>query len=252
MLGVVDVVCRARALHTEHVMVHITHSQAQRNAFIFPYILIINDKNILSSEKFGETKQMFKILVLTKKINEILKFKKLSCNKLSKLVDYKNSSFDEMIKGKRPFPEKIIKKLLPILEVSREEFESWIVADKYPKEVLILAIQIKNGHSSLDEESNQTCKTLKQVQGDNKRKSILTTKIDTILQEKDMSRTALAKQIKYSQSSINAMIVGKINMSKSVIERVSNALEIPQIEIQSWIIADKYSLDVLERAWGLV
>jgi hypothetical protein len=176
--------------------------------------------------------KMSKKLVLTVKIDEKLKTKNLSRRELSRLTNYPWGYLNQMITGKTAFSKNLQKKVLPILEVSREEFESWILADKYPKEVLERAIQVKKIFPY-------------------KKKSILTTKIDTILQEKDMSRTALSKEIKYSQSSINAMIVGKLNMSKSVMERVSNVLEIPQIEIQSWIVADKYSLDLLERAWRI-
>ncbi len=49
-------------------------------------------------------------LIITKKIDENIKKKSLTCHKLSQLVDYKISSFDEMVKGKRPFPEHVIEK----------------------------------------------------------------------------------------------------------------------------------------------
>jgi DNA-binding Xre family transcriptional regulator len=169
--------------------------------------------------------------ILQDKLNDIFDQKKLTKYKLSRLIGIADATLCQMITGKAKFSEKIIKTLLPIIEVPREDFDSWVVADKYPKELLELAIR--------------TRKTFPY-----KRKSILTVKIDEILKNKGMSRTALAKQIKYSQSALNAMIVGKINMSKSVLERVSTALEIPQNEIQSWIIADKYSLKVLEFAHG--
>jgi plasmid maintenance system antidote protein VapI len=167
--------------------------------------------------------------ILQNKIDNISKEKFLSYCKLARLINEHDSSLISMIKGKRPFTEKVIEKLLPILEVSREEFEIWILADKYSKEILKLAIQAKKDFPY-------------------KRKSILTTKIDSILQQKGMSRTALSKEIKCSQSALNAMIIGQINMSKSVQERISQALEISQEEILSWIVADKYSLQVLEPA----
>jgi transcriptional regulator with XRE-family HTH domain len=169
------------------------------------------------------------MLIVKAKTRNILKNKNISFYKLSKLINYDESYLLNIFNGKNSFPEKFINKLLPILEVSKEEFESWVVADKYPKEILERAIQIRKDFPY-------------------KRKSILTVKIDKVLDEKNMSRTALAKQIKYSQSGLNKMIIGKINMSKSVMERVSKMLEIPQDEILSWIVADKYSLDVLERA----
>jgi plasmid maintenance system antidote protein VapI len=171
------------------------------------------------------------MFIVEKKIKHILENKDLSINKLALLIDLKSSgNLNRMIYGKKSFSKNIIKKLLPILEVSKEEFESWILADKYPKEVLERAVQIKKDFPY-------------------KRKSILTINLDKILEEKDMSRTVLAKQVKYNQSGLNKMIIGKINMSKSVMERISKALEIPQNEILSWIVADKYSLDILGRAW---
>jgi transcriptional regulator with XRE-family HTH domain len=166
---------------------------------------------------------------ITEKIDNILKKKGLLRQELSKLIGCTAGALNQMIRKDIPFSQKVIQKLLPILEVSPEEFQSWIVADKYPKDLLELAIQ--------------TRKTFPY-----KKKSILTVKIDEILKNRDMSRTNLAKQINYSQSALNAMIIGQINMSKSVLERVSKTLEIPQNEIQSWIIADKYSMSILERA----
>ena len=138
-----------------------------------------------------------------------------------------------MIGTKSPFSENAINKILPFLEVSREEFESWILADKYPKEVLKLAIQIKKDFPY-------------------KIKSILTTKIDAILQEKKISRTTLSKEIKYGQSGLNQIITGKRTMPKSVLERLSKALDISQEEISSWIVADRYSSQILEAACALL
>jgi transcriptional regulator with XRE-family HTH domain len=163
------------------------------------------------------------------KINIFLNNKKLTLCNLAKLMHFSAGALYDMVHGKSPFSENAIKKLLPVLEVSPEEFQSWIVADKYSKDLLELAIQ--------------TRKTFPY-----KKKSVLTVKIDEILKNRDMSRTNLAKMINYSQSGLNRMIIGDAPMSKSVIERVSNVLEIPQNEIQSWIIADKYSLKVLELA----
>jgi plasmid maintenance system antidote protein VapI len=167
--------------------------------------------------------------ITTIKINEKLKEKNITVYHLSKIIDYSGSSLSEMIKCKISLSNNVIKRLLPILEVSREEFQSWIVADKYPKDLLELAIQ--------------TRKTFPY-----KKKSVLTVKIDEILKNRGMSRTNLAKMINYSQSGLNRMIIGQTSMSKSVMERVSTALEIPQNEIQSWIIADKYSLEILQSA----
>ena len=171
------------------------------------------------------------MIIVTRKADEILKRKNLSRYKLSKLINKDESYINHVFRGEQPFSENVIKKLLPILEIPRAEFESWIIADKYPKEIIERAIRIKKEFPY-------------------KRKSVLTVKIDKILEEKDMSRTALAKQINYSQSGLNRMITGKINTSKPVLEKVSKALDIPQEEISSWILADKYSLQVLEMAYN--
>ena len=167
--------------------------------------------------------------ITTEKIDTILKNKGLSRYKASKLINYPENNFNQIMRNERSFPDQVIEKLLPILEISKEEFESWIITDKYPKEILERAIQIKKDFPY-------------------KRKSILTVNIDKIIEEKEMSRTDLAKLIKYNQSSLNQIITGKRTMSKSVLEKLSQAFEISQNEILSWIVADNYSLDVLERA----
>jgi plasmid maintenance system antidote protein VapI len=172
---------------------------------------------------------MSKTFIQTLKIDKILKEKILSRRKLSNLVGYNFSSFNEMINGERSFSESVIKKLLPILEVSREEFESWIIVDKYPKETIQLAIEAK-----------QT--KLKD------KKLILTAKIGGLLESKGISRTAFSKQIKHSQSSFNNSITGKEPLSKNLMTKISAALEIPVEHIQAWILADKYSLNVLKLA----
>ncbi|EKE04449.1 MAG: hypothetical protein ACD_20C00076G0001 [uncultured bacterium] len=169
------------------------------------------------------------MLNIKNQTDKILKEKSISYYELSKLTGYDVSYLNNIFKGKRPFSKELLKKLLPILEISKEEFESWIITDKYPKEIIERAIRIKKEFPY-------------------KRKSVLTVKIDKILEEKDMSRTALAKQINYSQSGLNRMITGKINISKPVLEKVSKALDISQEEISSWILADKHSLQVLEMA----
>ena len=162
-------------------------------------------------------------------IEKILKTKNLTIYSVSKEIKVKDNALYEMVKGRSKFSDKFMKKILPILEVSKEEFQSWVLADKYSKELLELAIQAKKDFPY-------------------KRKSILTTKIDTILEHAGMSRTALAKQIKYSQSGLNRMIIGQISMSKPVLKKVAETLEIPENEILSWILADKYLLQVLEMA----
>jgi len=166
---------------------------------------------------------------VTKNIKNILEQKEISLKDLAKLLGYGHGGLSNMINGKTPFTDPVMKKLLPVLEITQKEFESWVLADKYPKEVLELALEVKKGFPY-------------------KRKSILTTNIDLILKNKGMSRTALAKEINYSQSGLNRMIIGQISMSQSVIERLSINLDIPETKLKSWIAADKYSLQILELA----
>jgi len=170
--------------------------------------------------------------VITAKIDKLLEDKNLSRNRLSQLIDYDFSNLNKMINGKRAFTKEAKEKILPVLEISKEEFESLILVDTYSKEVLEHAIQVKKESKNTD-------------------KLIMTIKIDEILQSRNMSRTQLSKLAKYDQSSVNKMLTGKVSVSKTVLTKLSIALEIPEIEIKSWIIADKYSLKILESALNL-
>lgn len=172
------------------------------------------------------------MLDITQKIRSILNKKSLSENKLSKIIKHHSGSLNRIITKKRPFREDVIEKLLPILEVSREEFESWILADKYSKKILELALEAKKEH--LDES-----------------KLILTIKIDELLKSKGLSRTGLSKVIHYSQGKLNEMIIGKEPMSKLVIIKISNAMAVSEEKITSWVVADKYSIEVIELAVSL-
>lgn len=173
------------------------------------------------------------MLKVKDKTDGILKDKNISYYKLSELVDYDEGYLSKIFNGKNSFPKPLIKKLLPILEVSHEEFESWIVADKYSEKVLKLAIRAKKDFPY-------------------KRKSILTAKIDAVLQERNLSRRAFAKQvIDYEQSGFNQMVVGKRNMSPAVLEKTANAFGVDCDVVLSWVVADRYNLPVLERALGL-
>jgi transcriptional regulator with XRE-family HTH domain len=166
--------------------------------------------------------------ILQTKINEILKEKNLSLYGLEKILNYSAGGLSQMIKGETPFSKNIKKKLLPVLEVSKEEFESWIVADKYKPEII---------KKALDSIKNKEEKTL-----------ILTQNIDKILKEKILSRTALSKLIKHSQSGLNRVITGKEPLSKNVMEKLSIGLEVSKDDLQAWVLADKYSFEILELA----
>lgn len=166
--------------------------------------------------------------VITEKINHILSQKNLSRYKVSKLLDYKESTLNRIINGKQTISDELIEKLLPILEVSKEEFIAWIIADKYSKEA------VRNALNALG------------MKLDNK--PVLTKNIDIILAEKNLSRTELSKLIKYDQSGLNKMITGQISMSKAVILKLVPVLEVNEDTITGWILADEYSLAILIKS----
>jgi len=165
--------------------------------------------------------------IASTKIHNLLEQKGLSQNKLAQLTDCNRGSFSLMIHGKKPFPNDIILKMAITLDVSPEEIKGWILADKYPKNILEMAIRVKQ--------------EIPQEEG----KLILTAKIDEILQQKRISRTALSKLIDYSQGKLNEMIISKEPISSLVITKIAPVLEVSEDEIASWIVADKYSLEAL-------
>jgi len=167
--------------------------------------------------------------ILKNKIDTILKKKGLNRHQLSQLFNVSNGTLSKMTIGTKPFSDNIKEKILPILEVSKEEFESWIVADNYSPEVIQKAIEsFKNR--------------------EDKKILVLTQNIDKILKEKNLSRTALSKLIKHSQSALNCVIIGKEPLSKNVMEKLSIGLETSQEDLRAWVLADKYLLKVLELA----
>jgi transcriptional regulator with XRE-family HTH domain len=169
------------------------------------------------------------MLIVTKKANRILKEKNISHYKLSQLIKKDEGYINNIFRGVQSFSDNVIKKLLPILEVPKSEFESWILADKYPKEVIQLAIEAKKKKNK-------------------EYKLVLTAKIDELLKEKGLSRTAFSKQIKHSQSSFNNAITGKESLSKNLMLKISQGLNIELKTIQTWVVADKYSLKILQLA----
>lgn len=173
---------------------------------------------------------MTKNLIIIKNIKKHLEKVRLSVPETSKQIGISDGGLYSMIKGNRAFSENIIEKILPVLKVSREEFDSWILADAYSKEILEQALKVK--------------KETKKEKG----QLILTVKIDSILKQKNMSRTALSKDVKYCQSSINKMITGKLGLSELVKKKIAPVLEVSEDEITSWVVADKYSAKVIELA----
>ena len=228
---------------------------------------------------------------ITRKIKEYLRQKNISQNELARQLDFPSGAFSSALSGNSPFPNHIIEKIAPILEVTKEEIQGWILADKYPKETIELAIKAKKEllfqdnthcHSERSEESQRSfanaqdytpchCEPPQEAWQSNnssnksndiesKKRSfvdaqddeglILTTKIDSLLQEKGISRTALSKQINYSQGKLNEMIIGKEPISPLVISKIAPILDVSENQIKSWILADKYSLTTLENAFN--
>ncbi len=183
------------------------------------------------------------MLIVTKKIEEILLRKGLSKYKLSQMINYKDSNLNRIIYGKQSMTKRTKEKLMPILEVSEEELESWIIADKYHKEVIKKSIFVKKNPPDAVEIPQQKTKVTKSP--------ILTAKIDKLILEKQLSRTKLSKLIEYDQITLNRMILGAYKMSDTVIERLSEFLEISKDDIKAWVLADKYSLEVLYMAWDV-
>ena len=186
-------------------------------------------------------KLFFKMTIIKNKILQILKKKNLSQLKLARIINYDDAGLNAMILGKRPFSESVTEKILPILEISEEEFKSWIITDKYNKEIIEKAIEsakwIASSHSTDASRNDDKNKPL-----------ILAQNIDNILKEKTLSRTALSKIIKHSQSGLNRAITGKEPLSKEVMKKLSITLEIPEKDLQAWVLADKYPVKILELA----
>jgi plasmid maintenance system antidote protein VapI len=171
--------------------------------------------------------------IIKDKIDKFLEKNNLNFLSLTKLMKFSNGALHDMVNNRRPFSEKALKKLLPILEISKQELESWVVADKYQPEVIQKAIEFFKNR-------------------EDKKIPVFTQNIDKILKEKNMSRTALSKAIKYNQAGVNAMIIGKISISKTVLTKISKFLEIPEEDLQAWVLADKYSLKILELAIKII
>jgi len=165
--------------------------------------------------------------IIKDKIDTILKEKNLSYYQLSKLINFDESALNKMLKGKISLSENLLDKIAPILEVSPNIIKGWILADKYPKNILEMALKVKQ-----------------ETQPENG-KLILTTKIDEKLKSKGISRTGLSTVIGYSQGKLNEMIIGKEPMSPLVISKIAPVLEVSEDEIISWIVADRYSVEAL-------
>lgn len=168
--------------------------------------------------------------IVATKLHNLFKLKGISQNSLAKQAGCNRGSFSLMVHGKKPFPEEIIQKMAAVIEVSSDEIKGWILADKYPENVLKRAIEVKQ-----------------EVKPDTGM-LILTAKIDEALKNKGLSRTALSKVIGYSQGKLNQMIKGDEPISPLVISKIAPVLEVSEKEIISWIIADRYSLEALRVA----
>ena len=166
------------------------------------------------------------------KINNIINEKFSSIYSLKKEIGYTGGGLDEMLKGNRNFSEEVLKKLLPILEISREEFDSWIVVDNYPEKLIEKAIEAHKNRKY-------------------KRKSILAQNINAGIKEKGLSQTAFGKIIGHSQSVISCVINGKESLSDNLAEKIAAGFGISAEEVKAWDLADKYSFKTLELALEL-
>lgn len=178
--------------------------------------------------------------ITARNINKIIQNKKLTKYQLSKIIGCSESTLSEILNSKINLSEKMIEKLNPVLNISKEELQSWVLADNYSKEVLKLAIEAKQNPVIPVKLPQQKIKKRKPL--------ILTTEIDKRIIQKGLSRTKLSELIGYNQGGLNRMILGKIPISETVILKISPILEISQNDILGWILADKYSLNILEQA----
>jgi plasmid maintenance system antidote protein VapI len=177
---------------------------------------------------------------ITEKIEKILKEKNLTKYKIMQMTNSYAGSLYKMIDKKIQFTDQIIDKLFPILEVSKEEFLSWIIADNYEKEAIELGIVAKKAPFVLV--------TLSQSKKVEDNKLILTNEIDKIIIEKGLSRTKLCELAGEKEGTLNKPIIGKTSMTPKVVAKLAPVLEVSENQIRAWILADKYSLQTLELA----
>lgn len=177
---------------------------------------------------------------ITEKLTELIARQGISQNKLSQLIGCDFANLNKMINGERNFEEDKIHKIAPILEVSPEMIKGWIVADKYPKNILKLALEARQKPLKPVEIPQKKIKS--------KNQSILTAEIDERIIQKGTSRTKLSTLIGQNQGGLNNMIIGKRSMSPAAIQKLASFFEITEDEIRSWIVADKYSLEALQVA----
>lgn len=170
-----------------------------------------------------------KMLIITQKIRNVLKEKKLSENKLSQIIEYHSGSLNKIIRGEKPFPEDKIQKIAPILEVSPDEIKGWVLADKYSKEIIERALDLKQELIKEDE-------------------LILTLKIHEIMKARNLNITAFSREISYNQGLLSQVVLGNKSVSKKLVLKLSEFSGISEDEIKSWIVADKYSAEVLRAA----
>ncbi len=175
---------------------------------------------------------MLKNLLITKKIRELLKNKNLTGYKLSKIIGISDGSMYAMIRGQAKFPEDKIQKIAPILEVSPEEIKGWILADKYPKEVLQLALSVKKEHAG-------------------KKKLIFTAKIHQLMKERKLGISEFSREMDYNQGWLSQVVLGKEPVSDKLMQKLCDFSGLSREQITSWSVADKYSAEALSAAVSL-
>ena len=134
-----------------------------------------------------------------------------------------------MFYGRKKIPDNIIEKIAPILNVSPEEIKGWILADKYSKEILQRALQLRQEHIE-------------------QHKLIFTTKTHELMETKNLSISAFSREIHYNQGWLSQILLGNQPVSKKLMQKICNFSGIFEDEIRSWIVADKYSPVAIEVA----
>ncbi len=81
--------------------------------------------------------------------------------------------------------------------------------------------------------------------------NIFFTKITELLETKGISTYKLGQICGYSHGAIIQMIKGSRSIPEHILNKISVTLEVPDYKLKGWILADKYSRDVLERALHL-
>lgn len=82
-------------------------------------------------------------------------------------------------------------------------------------------------------------------------KAVITKKLEILFEQKGLTAYSLAKLINYNDSSMSQMLYGRKKIPDNVINSIASILEVSPEQIKGWILANKYSKKVLQRALQL-